>query len=179
MSHYDVLGVPRSAGTAEIRRAYLRLARRHHPDHHAGDPRAVREAEDRMRRINAAWHVLSDPGRRALYDLTLDEPAMDEPRRAHGPTPGWRPFHDDPDEPDPRDFVDARPGAWRPPVWMTVAPGLLVAGGMVLALVGLAIGIDAVVVFALLAVVAGGVLFLITPLQALADSRRSDRARGG
>jgi hypothetical protein len=48
---YEVLGVPRTATAEEIRRAYLTLARRHHPD--AGG------SADEMRRLNEAWSALS------------------------------------------------------------------------------------------------------------------------
>ncbi|MCU1393658.1 MAG: hypothetical protein JWM34_2086 [Ilumatobacteraceae bacterium] len=51
-----------SATREEIRLAYRQLARQHHPDT-VGDGSAVRMAQ-----INEAWHVLSDPGRRAMYD---------------------------------------------------------------------------------------------------------------
>jgi hypothetical protein len=53
MSPYDVLGVSPDASQAEIRRAYLTLARRHHPD-------AGGNADD-MRRLNEAWAALSAP----------------------------------------------------------------------------------------------------------------------
>jgi curved DNA-binding protein CbpA len=56
---YVVLGVPRSASRRQVAEAYRRLAKRHHPDLDS-DPAAA----DRMRRINAAWRALSDPGTR-------------------------------------------------------------------------------------------------------------------
>jgi curved DNA-binding protein CbpA len=59
-SHYEVLGVPVTAGEAEIRRAYRRAARAHHPDH-GGD---VGE----FRRVTLAFEVLSDPRAREAYD---------------------------------------------------------------------------------------------------------------
>jgi hypothetical protein len=62
-SHYDVLGVSPSATAAEVRAAYRRAARDHHPDA-GGDPR-------RMSDVNAAWQVLGDPARRAAYDRQL------------------------------------------------------------------------------------------------------------
>ncbi len=61
--HYAALGVPVTATRDQIRDAYRRLARANHPDAH-GESSATRMAE-----INAAWHVLSDPGRRAMYDV--------------------------------------------------------------------------------------------------------------
>lgn len=63
-SLYDVLGVASTAPDAEIKKAYRRLARKHHPDVNPGDP----EAEDRFKQISAAWDVLGDPGKRKLYD---------------------------------------------------------------------------------------------------------------
>lgn len=67
-THYDVLGVAPDSDRDVLRRAYLDLARRHHPDA-GGDAVA-------MLAVNDAWAVLSDPRRRARYDLSLgDEPA--------------------------------------------------------------------------------------------------------
>ena len=60
--HYERLGVSSTATRDEIRVAYRTLARVHHPDA-KGDSSATRMAQ-----INEAWHVLSDPGRRAMYD---------------------------------------------------------------------------------------------------------------
>jgi molecular chaperone DnaJ len=61
---YKVLGVSRSAGKREIQRAYMKLARCHHPDVNPGDPRAAA----RFRDIQEAHRVLSHPKYRALYD---------------------------------------------------------------------------------------------------------------
>ena len=63
--HYAVLGVPRTAGESDIRAAYRREARRLHPDS-AGEGSSAQ-----MARLNEAYRVLSDPGRRALYDRAL------------------------------------------------------------------------------------------------------------
>lgn len=61
---YDVLGVSRDATQEDIRTAYRRLAREHHPDVNR-DP----EAERRFKEINLAYQTLSDPARRRQYDL--------------------------------------------------------------------------------------------------------------
>ena len=61
---YAVLGIPRDASALQVARAHRRLAKRHHPDLHEG----AAEAAERMRRINEAWYVLSNPARRADYD---------------------------------------------------------------------------------------------------------------
>src|SRR5690242_17807940 len=60
---YDVLGVSRAAGDAEIHAAYRRLAKRYHPDLHPGDP----TAEARFKEIAAAYERLSDQEERARY----------------------------------------------------------------------------------------------------------------
>jgi molecular chaperone DnaJ len=62
---YTVLGVSRDATQEDIRRAYRRLAREHHPDVNHQDP----EAERRFKEINLAYQTLSDPAKRRQYDL--------------------------------------------------------------------------------------------------------------
>lgn len=69
--HYVTLGVSRDAGQDEIKRAYRRLARQHHPDANRDDP----ETEERFKEITRAYEVLSDPAKRERYDLYGDERA--------------------------------------------------------------------------------------------------------
>lgn len=61
---YEVLGVPRTAAEAEIKKAYRRLARKFHPDVNPGDAGAHR----RFQEIAAAYEILKDPKRRERYD---------------------------------------------------------------------------------------------------------------
>jgi molecular chaperone DnaJ len=70
---YEILGVDRSASTDDIRRAYRRLAREHHPDVN-GDP----AAEERFKEVAGAYEILSDPDKRARYDAfgSADGPGM-------------------------------------------------------------------------------------------------------
>ena len=62
--YYQILGVPRTASPAEIKKAFRKLARAHHPDVKPDD----RAAERRFKDINEANAVLSDPAKRAQYD---------------------------------------------------------------------------------------------------------------
>jgi curved DNA-binding protein len=63
--YYETLGVPRTASQAEIKKAFRRLAREHHPDAKPGDA----GSERRFKLINEANAVLSDPEKRKKYDL--------------------------------------------------------------------------------------------------------------
>ncbi|MHC4431037.1 MAG: DnaJ domain-containing protein [Planctomycetota bacterium] len=67
-SHYDVLGVKKSASPEEIKRAYRKLALEWHPDKHPDDP----NAEDRFKHIVLAYEVLKDPDKKAAYDRGFD-----------------------------------------------------------------------------------------------------------
>jgi curved DNA-binding protein CbpA len=65
-SPYEVLGVDIDASAAIVKAAWRRLARQHHPDLTAGDPRASRAATRQMAEINAAYEELRDPDRRRM-----------------------------------------------------------------------------------------------------------------
>ncbi len=62
--YYKILGVSRNAKEPEIKKAYRRLARKNHPDVNPGD----KSAEERFKKIQEAYDVLSDSKKRALYD---------------------------------------------------------------------------------------------------------------
>jgi molecular chaperone DnaJ len=62
--YYETLGLSRTAGQEEIRKAYRRLARKHHPDLNPGD----KAAEERFKKVQEAHDVLSDPKKRQMYD---------------------------------------------------------------------------------------------------------------
>lgn len=67
--YYEVLGVSRNATDKEIRSAYRRLARKHHPDVNPND----KQSEAIFKEVNAAYDVLSDPEKRRKYDLYGDQ----------------------------------------------------------------------------------------------------------
>lgn len=62
--YYATLGVPKTATEKELKGAYRKLARKHHPDVNPGDP----SAETKFKELNEAYEVLGDPAKRRKYD---------------------------------------------------------------------------------------------------------------
>jgi len=88
--YYEILGVKREASEDQIRAAYRKLARKHHPDVNPGD----KKAEDRFKEIAEAYAVLGNAEKRADYDrrgpegFTPDFDISDLFRQARGG--GWQ-----------------------------------------------------------------------------------------
>ncbi len=76
--HYDVLGVNPQAGAAEIRQAYLKLARERHPDRYA-DPQQKAEAGEFFKHLTEAFNTLGNERARREYDTLRERP---QPRGA-------------------------------------------------------------------------------------------------
>jgi curved DNA-binding protein CbpA len=175
-THYEVLGVARSATTDQVRAAYRAAARDHHPDA-GGDA-------DRMRAVNAAWRVLGDPMRRAAYDRALSRGsaaaatatgAAATPGRP--PEPDWVPDIGDLDltAEEWADLADSRPigqtmalAGW----WAIFPPGAFVASVLLLFTAGYFTSP------ALLAL-SGGMFILSLGLFILAPLRAMAKRKGG
>lgn len=89
-NYYDVLGILPGASDKEVRQAYRKLAREHHPDVNQGD----KASEAKFKQINEAYGVLSDPEKRGKYDKYGDDwtrwEQIEEDERSHrGGTFRW------------------------------------------------------------------------------------------
>ena len=87
--YYATLGVAKTATEKEVKAAYRKLARKHHPDVNPGD----KSAESRFKEINEAYEVLGDPDKRKKYDELGANWRMYEQAQQQGqPFPGGTPF---------------------------------------------------------------------------------------
>lgn len=66
--YYEILGVDRNVSDDDLKKAYRKLARQHHPDLHVGDQQK-KSAEEKFKEINEAYETLSDQERRKRYDM--------------------------------------------------------------------------------------------------------------
>src|SRR5215472_7238606 len=83
--YYEILGVPRSASDADIKKAFRKLAREYHPD----VAKDKKKAEEKFKEINEAYEVLSDPAKRKKYDQLGPNWKQGAEFR---PPPGWEGF---------------------------------------------------------------------------------------
>jgi len=88
--YYQALGVAREADADEIRKAYRKLARKHHPDLNPGD----KTAEDRFKKVQEAYDILSDPKKKQMYDQYGFYSENGMPAGGSGPAgqPGQNPY---------------------------------------------------------------------------------------
>ncbi|MBA4792176.1 MAG: J domain-containing protein [Phenylobacterium sp.] len=83
---YQELGVSRSASDDEIRKAFRKLAKQHHPDANPGD----KAAEEKFKRVSAAFDIVGDPDKRKKYDAGEIDAEGHETMRGFGGG-GWSP----------------------------------------------------------------------------------------
>src|SRR5215212_5161701 len=82
--YYATLGVSKASTEKEIKQAFRKLARKHHPDVNPGD----KAAEGKFKEINEAYEVLGDAAKRKKYDeLGANWRAYEQAERAGGPNP--------------------------------------------------------------------------------------------
>src|SRR5277367_1664439 len=84
LDYYQTLGIGREADAEEIRKAYRKLARKHHPDLNPGD----KAAEDRFKKVQEAYDILSDSKKKQMYDQYGFYSENGMPGGGAGPGPG-------------------------------------------------------------------------------------------
>jgi hypothetical protein len=185
VDHYKTLGVIPSATTADLRAAYLKLARANHPDRFDGHGRDA--AQVRMQQINEAWNVLGVARKRREYDVKQQRPtsrqgsAPGSGSASHGPGQQrrghahFRPFDDGPIDRSEIDIdLDSTPivGSKGIPRWVTFLPVVLFVFGILT--LGFGTMVDAPGVFALgiVSLVFGGVCFVMLPLVVMSRAER-------
>lgn len=185
--HYATLGVDASATAAELRTAYLKLARANHPDKFSGPARD--RAETKMRSINEAWNVLGVAHKRREYDAGRSSKSGPSAggasagagrtqwgAKSSGATRGHAHFQPFDDEPIRRQDVDLDPtpiqGSKGIPRWVPFLPILLFVGGLLT--IGFATMVSASGLFALgvIALILGGISFLMLPLLVMSRAER-------
>jgi len=172
-SHYDTLGVAPDAAAPEVRRAYVELARRNHPDLAGDDPVARGIAERRMQDINQAWSVIGDSAQRATYDRDLAA-ARRSNWTAGTVTPDFVPYDNSVDPEDPAAEHDVPYGDGAPvPRSLQMGPVLVALVGLVTLGLGLLLGFGPLVALGVVAMVAGAFGFIAAPIYAVLRSSRS------
>jgi len=169
-----VLGVSVDTPAPELRSAFVRLARRHHPDYYVDAAPTVRaDAELRMRAINEAWSVLSDPTRRAAYDRERGLVPDPDPE-------GFRPLEpDEPGDVDPRTEPDAPyrvipAREERQTRLATLVPIALFGASVGLFVMGLVLAVPAVIALGVVVFLLSCAGFVVVPLLVLSRATRDE-----
>lgn len=166
--HYEVLGVSPRASEAQVREAYVALARKYHPDFHTDSNRDA--AEEAMQRVNEAWSVLRNSDRRQDYDRSLKFGGSE---RTSGATQSeWVPFDSGPD-PDPADFDDGPIAGANPlPRSITMAPVAGAVASIVMLAAGTLLSSRGIVTLGVVGLAISLALFFLVPLFALSRAER-------
>jgi hypothetical protein len=178
-THYEVLGVSPGATTDEIRAAYRRQARRHHPDTLPdADPETADAARRTMAAVNSAWEVLGNRARRHAYDAGL--------------AATWRPLPSDPGDSTADEDLDGFDGdgrfaGWgepddeptgrrRPTDHLVMTPVVLVLAAVGLFFFSMMSQWAALRTLAILLLPVAGVGFVAAPLFVMLRGRAHDRS---
>lgn len=174
---YDRLGVSPEATDAEVRQAWLRLARTHHPDAHS-EPAARAAAEVEMRSINEAWAVLGDPARRAAYDARRQgAAARPSAVRRRDDSFVFVPIDDEDDDIDPRLLDDEGVAGTEVDRSIQMLPVLLLLGGIAGVVLGFLIALPFLIAVGVVGLALAGLSFVVAPLQAISRSISAERRR--
>lgn len=177
---YEVLGVAWDADVADIRRAYLKAARHHHPDI------AGPEGDERMREINVAWTVLRDPVSRGRLDAGVGgwNPEAAEPTVESGAgrftinpldAAPFVPFDRGDDDESWRHGPDEFDPATAPSNLMKFLPVTLMACAMGVGLLGLVFERSPLTPMAVVLGVLALVSFVVAPLVAMGKAAANER----
>jgi curved DNA-binding protein CbpA len=175
-SFYERLGVSSSASAEQIRRAYLQLARIHHPDFHT-DAVARQANEREMQAINAAWAVLGDPERRRAHDEMMRLTSANS-GSVDAPTPGRYDFvsyDDGDDEIDFRLIDDVGVEGTHVERSLQMAPILCLLGGIIGVVLGIIVNLPFLIAVGIVGLVLAALGFLAAPFVALSRSLRAER----
>ncbi len=178
---YDVLGAPATATQPELRRAFVRQARKYHPDYHAqSDETTKRSAEGRMRELNDAWEVLGDAARRQAYDrsLRLGAPGPRAARTAPSGGADGQPRAAAKGR-DWRSFASPGAGVGRPlgARLVTIAPVAMLVTAVLVLGSGLILRSSGTVFLAVFVAMLAALGFVLAPLVAMTEGSRKGRQR--
>lgn len=174
-----MLGVAHDASDEDIRRAYLRLARRNHPDVRGDSP----EAAEQMRRINSAWAMLSNTGGRAAPARHVRQRPAPQ-GRAGAETVGEAPSQEaaeaqwpsgegsdsEGSDGDDRPITDGRL-----PEWMRLGAPAMFVFGVCCLIFGAMTGLLAVFALGAASLAFAALMFLLAPFVVLVTSRGARR----
>ncbi|MDQ3979971.1 MAG: J domain-containing protein [Actinomycetota bacterium] len=171
-THYDLLGVSPHATQDEIRRAYHRLARRHHPDANPGI-QADHSSRRTMAEINAAWAVLGNPEKRRAYDQAIGT----APRIRSAPGPSGVDHDDGGGYEDLRHLYDdlVVPRRARPSDMLIMIPVVLAVTAIALFAFSLMSESEGMRTTALFMVPVTAASFVAAPLVTMLKARSRDR----
>ena len=91
MNYYDILEISQNASPEVIQNAYKTLAKKYHPDVYQGNKA---EAEERMKLLNEAYEVLSDPKKRMEYDSKIKDNSVGSSTNTSSGNTGEKPASD-------------------------------------------------------------------------------------